>query len=278
LKSINYERTRLFTHSLSYSNPILWLNIMNDFIRAVGYPLAILFFCGLLYPFKKKIEWTVMVGVICGLIFYFGNSLVSRYLIFVMPMIAVISSHCAFSLIESKMKFVSIISSCVVIFISIYSISYSAAAVYSRFDDTRTRAARFVDEKIHPDSSIGIALTSFRFGGKLPHSWKYPKIDFNKFRFVNFLEKPEYLILSSFDYEKILRALKSNKISSYYVWKEEYNKEWYRSTPPTPEIFKFYDDLFFKNKGEYELIISFQKRQLKAIAVPAPEILIYKKR
>jgi hypothetical protein len=276
ISSIEYEKARLSRFDLPYTSTTYWKTIWIDFSSALGYPLAMLFFFGLIFPLRKKNEWIAMLSVIVGLIFYFGNSLVPRYLIFVMPFIAIISSHCIISLFEIPNKFLKAVTTTFLVFIGLYSILNSTAAVYSRFDDSRTRAAKFIAENVPIGSTIGIPITSLKFG-KLPHEWRYPKIVFDKFDFISFLEKPEYLVISSYDYNEMQKALKSNKLKPGYIWDANYNKEWYQSTPPSQEIFKFFDDFINKNKKEYTLIASFKKNQLMTISFPAPEILIYRK-
>ena len=60
------------------------------------------------------------------------------------------------------------------------------------------------------------------------------------------------------------------------MWDKNYNKEWYRLSPPPPPFFQFYDEVLNKKKG-YVLLKAFKKSDFIPIGLPSPEIRIYKR-
>ncbi len=102
-------------------------------------------------------------------------------------------------------------------------------------------------------------------------------INAKKYKIVDALEKPEFVILSSYDYVKMERALSSNKLHNY-KWDTKYATEWYLARPPSEEVFRFFDDVL-NEKGEkykYKLIKKFEKNIFILIEQPSPQIRIYK--
>ena len=143
-----------------------------------------------------------------------------------------------------------------------------------RKSDTRTEAAHFIDENIPGGSTIG--ATSI---GDYPRfSWMMPKIDEKKYKVVDALEKSEFIVLTSYDYAAMEKALLSDKLHNY-VWDSKFSKEWYLSHPPSEEVFRFYDNIL-NNKGEkykYRLVKKFEKDIFIPIEFPPPQIRIYER-
>jgi len=94
---------------------------------------------------------------------------------------------------------------------------------------------------------------------------------------MNFLNKPEFLILNMNDAEKILNTINSGKLGQDYVLQKAYYKDWYRYSAPSPRIFKFYDDLLVKNNSGYVLEKTFQRNVNEPLEFAPPEVRIYKK-
>ena len=69
--------------------------------------------------------------------------------------------------------------------------------------------------------------------------YEYPEIDFTRYREMDFLNYPEVIVLSSFSFEQIETALKSEKLSRDYIWDQRYNRDWWDSLPPSPRVFRF---------------------------------------
>ena len=94
---------------------------------------------------------------------------------------------------------------------------------------------------------------------------------------MDLLKNPDFLIMSSYDFDPIIKTLKSGKLSSNYKLDKAYHKEWYRLSAPSPEVFRFYDYLFNKKNIDYDLVKKFYINVNVPIEFPAPEILIFKR-
>lgn len=105
--------------------------------------------------------------------------------------------------------------------------------------------------------------------------WNFPKIDFTHFRYTDFLDYPDVVVLSSESFSQIEAALKSEKLSKDYIWDQRYNREWYWSRPPSPRIFAFYDMLLDPAKSSYALVRTIKKPLPAPIEFGSPEIRVY---
>ncbi len=250
----------------------VFLSIIKNFIRATDPFLSLFMFLGLIYPFRKR--WDKEIPLLGSLILFFISfgALNSRYLILVLPLTSILGANAVFRLYEknrflSKPVWVSLLTLWI-----IFAIAYNSAGILLRKGDTRTKAAYYIEENIPNGSTIG--ATSI---GDYPRwSWMFPKIDTEKYKIVDALEKPKFIILTSYDYVKMKSALSSSKLHNY-KWDPKYAIEWQYSHPPSEEVFRFYDDIL-NEKGEtykYRLIKKFEKNIFIPIEFPSPEIRIY---
>jgi len=270
LDSIRYETVRLSQSYMPRISPVVWKNTWLKLCDAIGFPLAFLSVFGLIFPFKKRrIEEISIIVMLIAFFVYFGNSLLKRYIIMV-------AANGIISLFGNNRQMLAFLARISIIITIAYSLFYCAGSQYLRWDDTRTEAAHYIEEKVPRGTTVGIAYTSAQYPWR-NRRWMYPKIDFKKYREVHFLHKPEIVILSSYDFVRIKKALKSDKLNANYIWDRRYNKEWYRFSPPTPEIFRFYDLLLNKQEG-YALLKKFKKKIFFPIEFPPPEIRIYRRK
>jgi hypothetical protein len=221
-------------------------HIAHRLSKSLGMPLALASMLGLFFPLKKRsaVEYSLIIMTIAYLLF-FGSALLERYLIMLMPVFALLAGNALVYFSDCKLRLIRICGFCFLLFVCLYSFAYTTAAVYSQYPDTRTEAARYIDQTIPKGASIGIAYTSPRFGWEWG-SWHYPKINFTDYRYRDFLQNPDYIILSSYDFKKIKDALQSGMLTSEYVLPERLHRYWYRESPPTPEMFQFYEALWEK--------------------------------
>jgi len=228
LDSIRYETVRLSQSYMPRTNPMVWMNTWLKLCDTIGYPLAFLSVFGLIFPFKKRrIEEISIIVMLIAFFVYFGNSLLKRYIIMVMPLLAIMAANGIISLFGNNRQMLAFLARISIIITIAYSLFYCAGSQYLRWDDTRTEAAHYIEEKVPRGTTVGIAYTSAQYPWR-NRRWMYPKIDFKKYREVHFLHKPEIVILSSYDFVRIKKALKSDKLNANYIWDRRYNKEWYR--------------------------------------------------
>lgn len=275
ISSQSYEITRAsgMRYQLIFGFSV-FPSLIKNFIRATDPFLSIIMFFGLIYPFRKRWDKEIpLLFPLIPIVICFGV-LTSRHLIAVLPLTSILGANAVFRLHE-KNRF---LSKPVWVFLLalwiIFAMAYNSAGILLRKDDTRTKAAYYIEENIPSGSTIG--ATSI--GDYLRWSWMFPKIDNEKYKIVDALGKPKFIILTSYDYVKMGKALSSNKLHNYR-WDPKYAKEWYQARPPSEEVFQFYDDIL-NEKGEkykYQLIKTFEKNIFIPIEFPPPQIRIYQR-
>jgi hypothetical protein len=243
---------------------------------AVGFPIAYLFIAGLTVIRKHFKIQALLFLFILGYYAFWRWSILPRYIISIAPIICLFAANLLSYFYERR----SLIIKGIVIGIIIFVLSYSAYLCFSgislRFNDTRTEASEYIDNNIKEGSSIGISYISKIFSWKY-HDWRYPEINFTKFKNEDFLKEPDVIILSSYDFYQVDSLLKSNKLNDKYELDKRYYKEWYRYSPPSPQLLKFYDKLLNQKNSGYALISTFKKKITVHVDFPPPEIRIYKK-
>ena len=265
-----------YRYYLPRTNLSVWGKFLQKFSDSVGIPIALLFCFGSFVALRtRKVEIIAVLLLFVAYFLYLGSMIRARYVIVIMPFIAAIASHGVISLYEQKQKIVRVIAGVVIVGTVVYSFFYSASAVYLRFNDPRMQAAHYIQENIPLGTTIGIGSASEQFRWNY-HAWRYPKVDFRKYKEVYFIERPDILVISSADFVPIEETLNSDKLKAGYILEEKYKKEWYRYSSPTPRVFKFYEDLLNDRAG-YVLLRSFKKNNFVPIELRPPEIRIYRR-
>lgn len=251
-----------------------FLSMIKHFNVATGPFLSLFMFLGLIYPFRKR--WDKEIPLLASFILFFISfgALNSRQLILILPLTSILGAHAVFHLYE-KSRFLPkpVLVSLLTLWV-IFAIAYNSVGILLRKDDTRTKAAHYIEE----DIPIGTTIGATSIGDYPRWDWEFPKIDRAKYRIVDALERPKFIILTSYDYVKMEGALSSSKLHNY-KWDPRYSKQWYKSHPPTEEVFRFYDDIL-NEKGEkykYRLIKKFEKNIFIPIEFPPPQIRIYER-
>lgn len=272
LQSIAFERARLARAYLPLIEPRTWEAVARALSISIGLPLMIASVFGMLISLRgRKTGDLATIVMIVALMAYFGNAILPRYYILVMPLLAVFAAI-GIGRIYQWHKLLGIL---VAVLVAVYSLYYSVAATLTRFNDTRTKAAHFIEENLPKGSSVGIGYTSEVFGWRT-HEWRYPSIDFTRYQEVDFLEAPDFIVLSSYDFNTIEAALNFGYLLPDFTWPEERNKEWYRSSPPSPSVFKLYSELLGEGGG-YCLVQEFSNNVLVPVEFPPPIVRIYAK-
>jgi hypothetical protein len=255
-----------------------WVVIFTRLTQTIGLPLVLCSFVGLCIASTSRHAFDVALAALVAAFFlFFGTALLQRYVIMIMPVLAVLSSGSLSLLLSAGPRWVRGAGAVLCIGILVHASWYSASAVLSRYPDTRTIAAEYIREHIPPGSTIGIAYTSQEYPWP-NHIWRYPKIDFNVFKYVDFLEAPEFVVVSSYDAEPIRDVLQSGVLSQNFVFPASRASEWYKNSPPGSEIFAFFQGLSESKIGQYQRLKSFSpKRSLAPIESPVPTIEIFQR-
>ena len=299
LASLQYEGGRLAGSYLPVYDPQTYVVLFNSLSRAIGWPLAVVSLLGILLSFFRRKDILVAL-VIMLLVFalYFGSSIQDRYFILVMPILAIFASSFLFFIIELSQKpsdqtkegneqegegrrtpiwaeLARIAAYSLTSMVCLCTFLYSLGGVISRYPDTRTEAALYIAENIPPGSSVGLGHAS----KDREHAWHFPRVDKQIYQKQNFVKHPDFIILSSYDFDPIREILARGILNPDYSLPRKYWNEWYLSSPPTADIFKLNEELWSGTSQEYYLLKKLLPRTLYApIEFPAPTIEIYARR
>jgi 4-amino-4-deoxy-L-arabinose transferase-like glycosyltransferase len=247
----------------------------RSFVDSIGGAIAVFALLGLMHYRSRHKEFNIAVFLMLFLVFaIFGNSLMTRYLIMFIPIFSILAAEVLISILRNRNPRISTIGVVLILAVVLHALVYSIAGVITRLDETRTKAAHFIEEKIPEGSTIGIGYVSSQFGWRI-HKWRQPYIRIKNYREVDFTNDPEYVVLSSYDIDEITKALNSGLMTENYLWPDELDNWWYLNSSPSPTVFKTYISLL--QEDGYCLLESFRSRILAPIEFPPPDILIYKK-
>lgn len=277
--SIRYEQDRLAQTQLPLNEIEVWRSVFSNMVKAIGFPLTAAACLGLGYIFFSRRNIEIAFGsLIIGFFIYFGNSLAPRYIILVMPILAILVARALMLFSRNENVWVRGTNWAICTAVLLHAFWYSTAAVLSRYPDSRTASANYISENILPGSQLGIAYTSEEYNYPY-HGWRYPYIDFAELSYVDFLDSPEFVLVSSYDADRIKRTLEGNLFEDDFVFPESLAHQWYLSSPPSPRIFAFFNDLYFSDQSVYVLVERFSPPPMLApIEFPSPTIEIYQKR
>ena len=277
LASFKWEQSRLAQNELPLYNPQVWKNMFLSLMTSIGLPLAILSCIGLLInffrpgPFELAGTWLVILYFL-----FFGDGLIPRYIIMISPLLAVFASRTLLYFYPWKSRSIRIVNIALITLVLVQAFIYTLSGAISRYPDTRTITYQYITENIPAGSEIGVAYTSLDYDW-VYHKWRYPKFDYERYEHVDFLEYPDYLVVSSYDSKQIKETLQSGILFEGYEFPSIYDNRWYRNSPPSPEIFRFYDQLYFSDDSPYELIYDVSPFNPETpIEFPSPTIEIYK--
>ncbi len=256
LDSLEFLRNDLGRHHLPRTEWTTWMVVFGKVRIAVGFPIAFMFLWGLLFAYPKNVYEVSFIAILTVFFLYFGATIFSRYVILVVPLIAMIASNGLFGMYRWEKTKSIIFRNLSAVIVIVISVGYCLDGAYARLDDTRTQAAHFIDGNILPGTTVGIGYTATN---RKNEDWMRPSIDPLRYRKMDFFDYPEIFVVTSFDLDPIVDGLNSKKISRDYVWDPQYKKHWWRFLPPSPRIFRFYDELLDPERSQYELIARYEK-------------------
>jgi hypothetical protein len=266
---VNRDAGRNYRIVLDY---MIFARVVKNYATVTDPVLTVLMILGLVYPLKKRWDREIPILIVIVIFFFAFGALTSRHLIAVLPLTSILGAQ-AIWLLYKKVQFISkTIWIYFLAFWILFALAYNIGGILLRKNDTRTETAYYIEENIPAGSTLG--ATSI--GNYSRWEWMLPKIDPSRFKVVDALQKPEYIILTSYDYKRMEEALISDKLH-YYKWDPKFSAEWYRFHPPAEEVFRFYDEILNNKVMEYKyrLIKKFEKNIFVPIEFPPPQIRIY---
>lgn len=272
LASIQFEAGRLAKDALPIYHPRTYLILLESLSVAAGWPVAMVSLVGVAFALTRKNA--ILISLVIMLLFfglYFGASVLPRYWILVLPILAILSAAVLLHLSRSNLAWVRLVGLGLIGLVSIFALVYSILAVISRYPDPRTQAARYLSQHAPPGATIGLGYDSPESAAQ----WQYPFIDYSVFRKRSFLRHPDFIILSSYDFDPVRQILQQGLLDENGVLPETVAPQWY-VIPPPPEVFALHRDLWMGTSAEYCLIQKFTPPPIYVpVEFPPPVIEIY---
>lgn len=262
----------------SLSNLIhTWVILTNT---AHGFPISYIVPFGLLlWPRKIRLHEVLFFLYIIIYYLFWRWAITRGYIGIITPMLCIYVSLALCALIRNRL-FLFRVAGFTILIGSILSTGIvSGLALYARWNDPRIDAARYINDSVPQGTMVGFSVVTQEYGW-IEHIWRYPRIDISHYNVVDFLDAPEFLIISSFDIDEVTGRMNSPYLSRQYVWDERFNKVWYKYIPPSPEVFRFYDEMFRKGTNtQYKLLKSFKTNiPVMMLTDPYPDIYIYQRK
>jgi hypothetical protein len=226
--------------------------------------------CG---PKRHRRERTLLVLFIALTLGFWRGRTVPRFVIGFAPILCCFAARACARLMEQPHRMARALGVGLAAVSLGSSLYLCGSGIRIRLQDTRPLAARYIAETLAEGTTVGLASMTEEHH----HTWRYPAVNFSKFRETSFLDEPQILIVSSLDLDPIREALRSDKLLPGYRWDPAWNKRWYRYTPPSPRVFAFYDALL-RGESPYVLERQWTPTVNVPIEFPPPTIWIYRKR
>jgi len=240
--------------------------------QVLGIPLAFIAVLGvcaaLLTPLSRD---ALPCAFVLGYSLVMGSQTKGRYTLIVLPFLCLYAARLLTRIRSLSGKAVSTAITWAVIGAAFV---FTLTAIYARLSpDTRALAAQYVAEQIPPGRSIGIGDV----GNYKRESWQLPRLPRDRYVLTDCLYEPDYIVLSSRDYEEMEDALDSSHLRDY-VWNKEQAGYWFPGEIPSPEVFHLYDDLLGGTTRwhDYELMAAFKFHSPVYLSSSPPEIRIYR--
>jgi hypothetical protein len=229
-------------------------------------PVAMLALAGLLVaPFVASREFRglhlalvvlLIVDMLCR-----GASAPPRHLVFVVPIWCVYAAVPIALLFRPRWIVARAVAATATTFFVAVSLHHTLLAIEHRRSDSRTAAAAYIATQLPRGATIALAPTTER-DPWTTHPWRYPKLPPGSFEVVTMLQRPQFIVTTSYALDDVTSALRSAN-------------RWHDSLAPTPEEFRFHESLLDGSAG-YVLERRWPKTARVPLEYPAPEIRLYR--
>ncbi len=290
--SLNDSRTAQAQHADRGSTSQLLAGMISDYVMAFGIAIIALYVLsiGVVLRFSRPPTWqrvfiVSMIALVALYTLFLGRSLLPRYLILVVPTVAVTVASAWQILRTDQPRWVTNLASGLVVLTIAYSAVHCLQGVSQRHGDTRTEAAKYLDANVPPGTRIALSYDTLKYGER--HAWRRPIVNFTeKFERVDLLDAPDLIVTSSLDTDNIELILsahdatangRSGETSTDAKQPGKNNQiVWYRGAAAEPEVLAFYAQLWASD-SDYSLEAEFKKTHAVPISFPSPVVRIYKR-
>jgi hypothetical protein len=242
-------------------------------------PVALLALAGLLVtPFVASREFrglhlALLLLLLVDVVFW-GASAPPRHLVPVVPILCVYAAVPIALLFRARWIMARTVAAAVATFFVAYSLHHTLLGIEHRRSDSRTAAAAYIATQLPRGATIALAPTTAR-DPWTAHPWRYPKLPPGSFELVSMLDRPQFIVTTSYALDDVTSALRSGELGADRVWPERLASRWYNSLAPTPEEFRFHQSLLDGSAG-YVLERRWPKTARVPLEFPAPEIRLYR--
>jgi len=243
---------------------------------AAGWPLLPIALLGILTQLHPRRTYKLcLLACVAAYYWMFCWFLAPRYIIPIAPILCLFAAGFCISLIRHQRIYFRTAGIAAAGVIFIYSLVSCLLGLWIRFHDTRPLAIRYLAAALKPGTTVGFSSVSEKYPWST-HRWRYPWVDLKSVREVPLSQQPEVFIVTAEDIEQMAQALHSPHLLPGYQWDPAWDFTWYRHSPPSPALFRFYE-AFLENNNPYVLDKVFEVAVPVPIELPPPQIRIYKK-
>lgn len=256
-------------------------DILGGLETVAGRPLAWLMIAGAAAALARP-TWreALLLSFLVPYYIVLGDRAGGRYLIILLPAYCLLAGRLAGAAVayaERRRPVLAIAAAAAVAAVWLLGLRETAAALRLHHQtDARTEAARYLAEHALPGASVCVAQPAEAF----PQDWKNPRIDEGRYRRVDCLERPDWVILSGGGEGRFERALASPHLQGDYGWDPAHADWWPDDRVPSPEWLRFYDDLFEgRDKARaYDEVAVYENVELPIAPFMVSRVRVYRKR
>lgn len=256
-----------------------WFHAASDTIGPIGTLSAVVFVAvAARAQEQRRLLWPTALFVV-GYFLFWRNYLPARFVAFVAPLLCVLAapgvSAISQRLGHGEKKAERKVFAAILLLFSGIPVWQTGAETVARLNDPRTEAAKSLHAEFPAGVRVGMATDSTEYTWR-HHQWRYPRIDWSRYVETPFLDQPDVLVVSSIEIDLMRDALASDRLLDGFVWDARFHSDWYQLTPPSPDVFRFYDDLL--SQRSYELVRRFNVPANPETGGLYPGVLVYRRR
>ncbi len=200
-----------------------------------------------------------------------------RYIILIAPLCALLAGYAAVQacLLVRKGR-VMIIGFCILVFG--YNGIHTLRTVAARYPDSRSLAEHYISEHVPDGATIGFMYESDAVPYPL-YKWRYPQVDLERVVYTDFLQSPEYVVVSEYAVGEVKKILNSGVLKGDYKGPPELRVRFWRLNPSS-RIFEFVDQLYFSEDSPYRRTREFRTLHghNPSLEFPSPTIEVFRRK
>lgn len=241
----------------------------------IGAPTSILAIAGIVFSgmISKEYRVPLLAAIAANYLFWLAT-LQARFVLPVAPLLCLFAAIACDRLLAARQTVFVQAGRALLAIALLWSLVATALGVVQKATDPRIRAGQFIAEHVPAGASIGIATDHQEQWQH--HKWRYPIIDFRRYRDVYFLDEPDYIVVTALELAVMRRALASPHLLADDVWHPSFGTEWYLGQPPSPAIFTFYRDLLAGTR--YNLRATFTSTFDLPLDGACPAVFLYERK